>query len=251
MRGFSDVVLTDSQKILILGGTSEAYELAEKLDGLSLPVITSLAGRTINPRLPKGAYRIGGFGGIAGLVAYLKQEKIGLIIDATHPFANQITSHAIAAATATGIAILRLERPLWQPEKGDNWLEVETLQQAVAAIPSNARVFLAIGRQHLSAFSSRNDASFIARMVDLPDPAPHNFQALDIILGKPDTSISEIDFLSRHNIDIIVCRNSGGPTSYGKILAARKLHLPVIMIGRTTPADVTTVSSITQLLAML
>jgi len=226
-------------KILLLGGTTESYILAEQLARASVNIITSLAGRTQNPRLPAGQLRIGGFGGIEGLTEYLRQEDIKLIIDATHPFARQITAHAIAAADKTGIPFLRLERPLWQRQADDNWIEVATPEAAALAIPEDARVFLAIGRQHLAAFSHRHDAGFIARMIEQPETAPP-FRTLRIILGKPEYAEDEVRFFLKNRIDCLVCRNSGGKASYGKIIAARQLALPVIMINRRLPANAAT-----------
>lgn len=237
-------------KILILGGTAEAYTLAEQLASASFTIITSLAGRTQNPRLPAGQVRIGGFGGVEGLTAYLRQEPIGLIIDATHPFARQITAHAIAAADRTGIPLLRLERPLWQRQADDNWIEVDTPEEAALAIPASARVFLAIGRQHLAAFLHRHDAGFVARMIESPETAPP-FRMLHIIPGKPGEAEDEVRFFLENRVDCLVCRNSGGKGSCGKIIAARQLALPVIMINRGPPANITTATGTEEVMSYI
>lgn len=230
-------------KILLLGGTAEGYALAEQLACLSANIITSLAGRTQNPRLPAGQVRIGGFGGVDGLADYLRREDVRLVIDATHPFAAQISTNTIAAASKTGIALLRLERPSWRQQEGDSWIDAATPEEAAAAIPEGARVFLTIGRQSLAAFSHRHDVCFVARMIELPETIPP-FQILQIILGKPEDTEDESRFLMENRIGCIVCRNSGGKASYGKMIAARQLGLPVIMISRKPLASTAIVTSV-------
>jgi len=230
-------------KILLLGGTAEGYALAEYLVRTSANIITSLAGRTKNPRLPAGQVRIGSFGGVDGLTDYLRREDIRLVIDATHPFATQISANTIAAASQTGISLLRLERPSWQQQEGDNWIDAATPEEAAAVIPEGARIFLAIGRQYLAAFSHRHDLCFVARMLELPAMIPP-FRTLQIILGKPENTEDESRFLMENRIGCIVCRNSGGKASYSKIIAARQLGLPVIMIGRRPIVSTVLVTSV-------
>lgn len=215
--------------VLLLGGISEAYELAEQLYPLPLRTITSLAGRTDKPRIPQGEWRSGGFGGVDGLVDYLKTEQVDLVIDATHPFATEMTKHAVAATYKTDVPFLRLERPLWQKKPNDNWLEVATLEEAAALMPKGKRIFLALGRQHLAPFLLRHDCTLIARMVEEPDIKP---DGIEIILAKPGTTAEEKAFLDTHAIDMIIARNSGGERSYGKIEAAGEKALPIIMISR-------------------
>lgn len=230
-------------KILLLGGTAEGYALAEHLACASANIITSLAGRTQNPRLPAGQVRIGSFGGVDGLADYLRREDIRLVIDATHPFATQISTNTIVAANKTGISLLRLERHSWQQQEGDNWIDAATLEEAAAVIPEGARVFLAIGRQYLAAFSHRHDLCFVARMIELPAIIPP-FRTLQIILGKPENTEDESRFLMENRIGCIVCRNSGGKASYSKIIAARQLGLPVVMISRRPIASTALATSV-------
>ena len=220
-----------SNTILLLGGTTEAYSLAEKLNLLKIPVLSSLAGRTKHPRIPVGRYRIGGFGGINGLVDTIHNEHINLIIDATHPFAETMTDHAWRAAEIANINYIRFERPIWQQQAGDRWQIVHSLDEAVDAIPQNSRCFLAIGRQHLSPFLSRKDVHFVARMVDLPDDLIPE-KNIEIMLAKPGSLEEECKFLNDNKFDTMVCRNSGGSASYQKLKAAREVQLPVIMINR-------------------
>lgn len=230
-------------KILILGGTSEAYALAQQLAPSGADIITSLAGRTQKPRLPAGPVRIGGFGGAHGLAAYLRQHNIRLVIDATHPFALTITANAQAATSITGIPLLRLERPAWQPQTGDQWIQAATLAEAALAIPGGCKVFLALGRQHLAAFYQRQDVRFVARMIEPPQTAPPG-PAMHIILGRPGSVCDEIGFLRQNRIDCLVCRNSGGTAAWGKIIAARQLALPVIMIRRCPASHANVATSV-------
>lgn len=222
-------------KILILGGTTEAVDLAESLVAQGHDVTTSLAGRTVSPEVPDGNFRSGGFGGWLGLTKFLEENKFTRLIDATHPFATTISKNAVKAARKTGIPLESVQRSPWQRKAGDNWLEASSLSEASRILPSGARAFLAIGSQHLSAFAERNDVEFVVRMIDAPKSSslPENYE---IVLGKPPIdSATEIILFESHRITHLLCRNSGGDRSYAKVEAARKLGLPVIMISR--PAD--------------
>ena len=220
------------QKILILGGTAEARHLAERLVGEGHHVTTSLAGRTVDPILPAGAVRIGGFGGADGLAVYLKNEGFDRMIDATHPFARRISENAIKAAAISGVPLEQRLRPRWQKQPGDRWRSVATLKAAAAALPSGATVFLALGRQYLDAFVGRDDCRFVVRMVDAPEQ-PLAFADYSLVLGKPASDPDrEADLMTAYGVTHLVCRNSGGPAGYPKILAARQLALPVVMLER-------------------
>jgi Precorrin-6x reductase len=222
----------EREKILILGGTADARERAARLVARGHHVITSLAGRTTDPFLPAGEVRIGGFGGPEGLARYLFENGITRVIDATHPFAHRISENARIACAAAGVPLEQLARPAWGRQPDDDWIEVTSLEDAAAALPAEACVFLALGRQYLSAFESRQDCHFVVRMVD-PPGVPLGFASFDLILGKPSSDPSEEQaLLEAHRITHLVCRNSGGEAGYGKIVAARQLGIPVIMIGR-------------------
>jgi precorrin-6A/cobalt-precorrin-6A reductase len=220
-----------AKSILILGGTAEASALAEKLNtNKNLRVITSLAGRTSRPLAIAGESRSGGFGGVDGLVSFLVLEKIDLLIDATHPFAERISANAAKAASLAGVRLERLERPPWQPLPEDNWHMVASVEAAASALPGGARAFLALGRQHLEAFFGRDDVHFVVRMVDAP-ASPLPFKHHDLILahaGLDETAESAL--FRRFDINHLVCRNSGGLRGMAKIAAARGMRLPVIMI---------------------
>ena len=222
------------KRLLILGGTGDAVELASLAIDLSeLGIITSLAGRTSAPKSLVGDVRIGGFGGEAGLIAYLQAEQINLIIDATHPFAAQISQNAAAAATKVGISRLMLIRPEWGRLPEDNWIEVESIEAAVPAIPASAeRVFVTIGRQQLAPFASLTDKWCLMRSIDPPDASillPPGKLLLD---RGPFSLDSERELLREYQIQAIVSKNSGGDATYAKMIAARELGLPVIMVQR-------------------
>ncbi|MGB3636914.1 MAG: cobalt-precorrin-6A reductase [Rivularia sp. (in: cyanobacteria)] len=220
-------------KILILGGTQEAAKLAKKAANLpDIKVKLSLAGRTSQAVASKNL-RIGGFGGVAGLIKYLKSEKIDLIIDATHPFAAKISQNAATAAENLGLSRLMLIRAEWKSVIDDKWMEVENIKTAAEILPDFAeRVFLTIGRQEVTAFSQVENIWFLMRTIEKPSS--------DIILPKgllllergPFEKDSEKQLLKKHNIDTIVSKNSGGDATYAKILAARELGIKVVMVKR-------------------
>lgn len=220
--------------ILILGGTREAAELARDLVAThpDARVITSLAGRTKEPAPLAGEVRTGGFGGVAGLADYIRDNGVTRLIDATHPFARQISANAVEAAGLTGVTLEIRTRKPWTKEPGDAWIEVETLEAARDAIPPGARVLLALGSQHIGLFAIRSDVHFVVRMID-PPQVPLDLPDHALVLGRPgDTAAVEAMLLVAHSITHVVCRNSGGPAAYAKIEAARQLNLPVIMVAR-------------------
>ncbi len=228
-----------SSRILLLGGTAEAAQLAGLLDAdPAFDPITSLAGRTADPAAVAGQLRIGGFGGLEALARYLADEAIEALVDATHPFAQRITGNAVTACQEAGVPRLRLERPPWRRQPGDDWMEVDSVVAAAEALAgSTRRVFLSIGRQDLDVFKAHQDIWYLLRMVDPPaDPIP--LQHHNIVLARgPFVEEAEAELLTRHRIDTVVSRNAGGGATYAKIAAARRLGLPVIMIARPpTPA---------------
>lgn len=221
----------ESGTILILGGTKEAAELAQYLVEREDDIITSLAGRTKEPRPLAGKIRSGGFGGPEGLADWLCANNITRVIDATHPFAEQISRNAVEACAIANVPLEIRRRPPWCKEPADHWLQVSSLDAAASAIPKNARVLLALGSQHLTPFHHRNDVHFTIRMVDSPKAASP-FENHRIILGKPSTDWrAEAKLLEREHITHIICRNSGGSGAYAKIEAARQLAIPVIIIN--------------------
>jgi precorrin-6A/cobalt-precorrin-6A reductase len=224
-----------SETILILGGTRDAADLARELIAAKpeARIITSLAGRTKEPAPLAGEVRTGGFGGVEGLARYLTETAVTRLIDATHPFARQISANAIGAAKIASVPLdIRTRKP-WEKQPGDTWIEVETLEQARDAIPPRARVLLALGSQHIDLFAARNDVHFVVRMID-PPKQPLDLPDHVVVLGRPgDTAAVETILLIAHSITHIVCRNSGGKAAYTKIEAARGLGMPVIMVRRS------------------
>lgn len=228
----SDTHPDKTEKILILGGTREAAELARQFVAEGLDVTTSLAGRTKEPAPVEGKLRIGGFGGAEGLAAYLKEEGFTRVIDATHPFAKTISLNAVKACAMAALPLDIRTRAPWQKQPGDLWTEVATLEDTANVLPPNARVLLALGRQYLDAFLKRTDCHFVIRMVDPPE-SPLPFTSHEILAAKPSSNPDEEAALFRsHAITQIVCRNSGGDGAYAKIIAARRMGLPVVMVGR-------------------
>jgi precorrin-6A/cobalt-precorrin-6A reductase len=217
------------RRVLILGGTAEARALAASLTGAH--VVSSLAGRVTDPRLPAGEVRLGGFGGAEGLAAWLRENRIDRLVDATHPFAERMSAHAAHAARATGVPLLALRRPGWAEEDGDDWRRVPSLPAAAGALPRGARVFLTTGRRSIPVFAARADAWFLARSVDPPEPpVPSNVEVL--LARGPYTVDGERALLREHRLDVLVTKDSGGAMTRAKLTAARDAHIPVIMVDR-------------------
>ncbi|MBS9720588.1 cobalt-precorrin-6A reductase [Tianweitania sp. BSSL-BM11] len=229
---------------LILGGTGDARQLAQRLAGRAdLRVTLSLAGRTKTPLPQAVTTRVGGFGGAAGLAEFLRTERVDLLVDATHPFAAQISANAFAAAQETGTPLLALDRPVWTKAEGDDWIEVDDVAAAAAAISGEGRtVFLTIGRQELAPFAAYPQHRTIIRSVDPADVVLPNST---IILDRgPFDAAAEERLMRAHGIEVVVSKNSGGDATYGKIIAARKLGLPVIMVKRPQPSGARSVSGV-------
>jgi len=226
-------------RVLILGGTAEAAALAEALTVRCpmLRVVTSLAGRTEAPAELSGVVRVGGFGGTAGLTDYLTAEGFDALIDATHPFAAQISANARQAAEQAGVPRLRVVRPPWEAVAGDNWHMVANLGEAASVLPRfGRRAFLTVGRRDLDAFAACADVWFLVRLVDMPDE-PLPLPDCRVIAARgPFTEAEEAELLARHEIDALVCKASGGAMTYAKLAAARARGIPVVMVSR--PADV-------------
>ena len=233
MRAHGDA-LSAGDTVLVLGGTAEANALVRRLTALETPpkIILSLAGRTAAPMLPDDCtVRIGGFGGASGLATFCTEEYVAALVDATHPFATGISRNAAEATRISRIPSIALVRPPWEAIKGDRWVPVACLAAARNALPHGARPFLALGRQHLAPFRLRTDLRPVVRMIDPPEPSlPF---AADLILAKPAADpTEEAALFEAQGITHLVCRNSGGASSYAKIAAARTLGLPVILIDR-------------------
>lgn len=230
--------------MLVVAGTTEATELANRLDGVGHQVVSSLAGVTSHPIVRAGRTRSGGFGGADGLARFLVDERIDAVIDATHPFAATMPFNVATAATRIGISHCRLLRPPWSPEACDRWIETPTLGAAAEHISQMGahRVFLAVGRQSLVPFRVCGGASFVVRSVEpIGDALPG---AVNVEWrSRPDVA-AEIDLLTEHRIDVVVSKNSGGSATAAKLAAARQLELPVVMVARPPQPDSVTVSTV-------
>jgi precorrin-6A/cobalt-precorrin-6A reductase len=221
-------------RVLILGGTTEASALAKLLAGdVRFDATLSLAGRTRQPKAQSLATRIGGFGGIEGLARYIESDGVRAVVDATHPFADQISANAVAACTRTGMPLATLLRAPWIQQAKDRWQIVHDTHEAAGAIGQTPqRVFLSLGRQELHAFAASPQHHYVARVIDTPDGdvLPPDLEILQA-RGPFDRS-AERTLLADGRIDVLVSKNAGGMATYAKIEAARDLGLPVIMIAR-------------------
>ena len=220
---------------LVLAGTAEARAVIDALkDDPAFTLTASLAGATPQPiTLPVPTLR-GGFGGEEGLVTYCRQIGIGMLIDATHPFARQISRNARAAASVLDIPCLRFERPPWQPKAGDDWQSFESWQAMADAIPSGTKVFLAGGTQSIEIFARRTDITLWARALNVEGrEGPPNVTYINA-MPQVDMVEERATFVG-HHVELLCCKNSGGEASFAKILAARDLGIPVWMLQRHAP----------------
>lgn len=242
-------------RLLILGGTTEAAALAGAAlgqFGSTLAVTTSLAGRTERPGPLPGAVRIGGFGGPEGLAAYLRDQQIDLLVDATHPFATRISAHAREACAAAGVPRLTLVRPPWRAAPPDRWIEVADLAEAARVVGMvGRRAFLTVGASDLEAFAGVANVRFLVRLIDPPRrTVPLRYYHL--VLGRgPFTLAEERHLLERHAIDVVVCKASGGAATEPKLVAAREACLPVVMVRRPPAEPGEAVATVTAALSWI
>jgi precorrin-6A/cobalt-precorrin-6A reductase len=228
---------------LILGGTTEGRLLAAACAGRPAVVtISSLAGRTNDPLIPAGELRVGGFGGVEGLVAYLRAERIDAVVDATHTFARRMTEHAVEACAVVGVPLLILRRPGWTEQPGDAWHRVPSMAAAAELLPRlGRRIFLTTGRQEIAAFAELGELWFLARSVEPPEPPMP--RRLEVLLDRgPFTVEGERALLAAHHIDVLVSKDSGGAAA--KLAAARALAVPVVLVDRPAPPPVPTVATV-------
>lgn len=231
-----------TSRVLILGGTTEAAALATEIDRRwpKVDLISSLAGRTRAPRTLPGAVRFGGFGGAVGLGDYLLAERIDLLIDATHPFASEISSNAVIAAETSGISRLVLCRPPWETRDGMAWHSVPDLAAAAGALKTGTkRAFLATGKGSLEHFAELRDVSFLVRVID---PPVHDLPLVDytVVTGKPPPDVAtERALMTDHGIDTLVTKNSGGTAGFAKVIAAAEMGLRTVMVSRPSPSATT------------
>ncbi|MGB7364922.1 MAG: cobalt-precorrin-6A reductase [Rhodococcus sp. (in: high G+C Gram-positive bacteria)] len=226
--------------VLLLGGTSEARQLAVKLDGThGTQVTSSLAGRVADPVLPVGEVRVGGFGGVDGLRAWITDNHVTHVVDATHPYAETMTEHAVEVCTEMGVPLVLLRRAPWSPLTDDDWVSVPSMEAAASALaerPSLTRVLLTIGRQGVHHFAALDDRHFVVRCIDPPEgDMPRHTSVLEA--RGPFELLGERDLLDEHRIDVVVSKNSGGKLTSAKLQAARERGIPVIMVERPGVPD--------------
>lgn len=225
-------------RVLLLGGTTEATALAHAIANAGIDAVFSYAGRTANPIEQPLPTRLGGYGGVKGLADYIIDAQITHVVDATHPFATQISRNAVEACAMTQTPLIAHERPAWVAQPGDQWLHAVDTLAAVAALPTSpARIFLAIGKQTLAAFAAQPQHFYLLRLIDAPDAALPLPNAEVVQDRGPFTVEADMDLMRIHAISHIVAKNSGGSGALAKLEAARRLHLPVILITRPAIAD--------------
>lgn len=233
--------------VLLLGGTAEARALAQRLDETGLGFVSSLAGRVQRPRMPVGETRLGGFGGVDGLAAYLRERQVAAVVDATHPFAAGISGNAALACHDTGVPLLRLARPGWAGEPGAarwHWVDDHGIAAATAA-RLGERVLLTTGRQLLGRFTGPlAEHAVVARVVDpVEEPLPPRW---GVLLDRgPYLFDGELALLRRHRTQVLVTKDSGGSHTRGKLDAADALGIDVVVVRRPAAvAGMPTVSDV-------
>lgn len=237
-------------KILILGGTGEARELAARLVELGHDVTTSLAGRTKSPELPAGQLRVGKFGGILGLVGYLQQRGFDRLVDATHPYAGLISINAVAAAERTGIPLVRYVRPAWPEPYGANWQHVASIGAAAEALPPGAVALVTTGHEGLERLLERNDCTLLVRLIEPPaHPLPRHAK---LVLSRPPYSLEqERGLMQREAVTHLVSKNSGGEQTRAKLAAAQALSVKVVMVERPVYGPAVEVATLDAAIAAL
>lgn len=238
--------------LLVLGGTTEATALCRTLSDNAIPGVLSYAGRVERPVQQPLPQRVGGFGGVAGLVSYLRANGITHVVDATHPFAAQMSRNAVLACAEARVPLIALSRPPWQAQSGDRWTHVPDIAGAADAleVPA-ARVMLAVGRMHLDEFTGNPQHFYLLRLIDAPD-SPLPFPDHEVVQARgPFTVADDLALMQEYKIDLVVSKNAGGTGASAKIAAARRLGLPVIMIDRPVLPDRPQVDRPAQILAWL
>lgn len=240
------------RRVLILGGTAEARALAMELSEAGADVESSLAGRVSRPRLPVGRVRIGGFGGVDGLVAHLREQSVEALVDATHPFAATMTAHACAAAERSGLPLVRLVRPGWAGDpRARDWHWVPDYGAAAATAERlGHRPFLTTGRQTLRHFETWAGRPVLVRVVEPLEQVPPGWR---VILDRGPYSLDgERRLLREHRIDVLVTKDSGGSYTAAKLTAAAETGAAVVVVRRpATPTGAYLASDVEAVLALL
>jgi precorrin-6A/cobalt-precorrin-6A reductase len=240
-------------RLLILGGTSEASALARRIaDEPDVAAILSLAGATTDPAPTPITRRVGGFGGAEGLAAFLKRERIGAVVDATHPFAARMSANALAACRATDTPLVMFTRPPWTREAGDRWIEVATMDEAVNALGTDPRtVFLTQGRLQLAAFARAPQHRYIVRTIDRPAEIDALPDCRLILARGPFSLADELALMQHEQVETLVTKNSGGRATYAKIEAARTLGIEVVIVRRPPAPEAETLHDLDAVMAWI
>ena len=236
--------------VLVLGGTAEAVDLARALTRRrpDLAVVTSLAGLSSAPFAGPGAVRRGGFGGADGLAAWLAEQGVAALVDATHPFASTMAGRAATAARRTGVPRVKLVRPMWPRRDADRWIPVADAREAAAALARLApeAALLTLGRRGLKAFASLVGMRLVVRAIEPPAGALPLAGAELILARGPFSQADETALMRDRGIGALVTKASGGKATEGKIDAARALGLPAVMIRRPAVPDGPTVATVAE-----
>jgi len=240
-------------RILILGGTTEAREFAAAIaDRPDLEILLSLAGRTASPAAQPVPVRSGGFGGAEGLAQYLRDAKVDVLVDATHPFAATISANAAEAVARTGTAHFAIRRPPWTKVEGDNWQEADSVEQAIQLTGDRPkRIFVALGRKEIAPLAAAPFHHYVIRSVDPLDGNVALPDAVSILARGPFDEDAELTLFREHGIELILAKNSGGHATYAKLAAARTLGIPVLMVRRPAKPDTESVATVPDAVALL
>ncbi|QKL04015.1 cobalt-precorrin-6A reductase [Pseudomonas sp. NY5710] len=214
-------------RILLLGGITEALAIARRLGPQH---VYSLAGIGRVPQDLQCQVRVGGFGGAEGLARYLRESGITLLIDATHPYAAQISGNAAQAARSAGIPCWALRRPAWQAQKGDDWREVADWAHLIAALQPFRRPLFTLGREPLQHLDEIPPQQFWT--LRALEACPGNERCEVIGARGPFILEDERALFQRRNIDVLISKNSGSVATEPKLEAARELGVPVLVLKR-------------------
>lgn len=239
-------------RILLLGGTTEARAIAEVLAGRQdCETVMSLAGRTTFPASYRVPVRVGGFGGVDGLARHLREGGFDLLINATHPYASQMWVNAIEGTRKAGVPLIAIHRPAWSPQKGDKWIHAESIADAIAMLGRrrSRNVFLPLGRKDLVQFEAVPKHRYLVRAIEIFEPPLKLPNAIYLKARPPFAKADEIALMKKHEIELMIVKNSGGSASHAKLVAARELGIQVIVVARPFVPDIAYCKNVAEVLS--